>query len=52
MADYLTAELPKEISNKSDDRTVIEWKQIPARENEGLDCLVGCAAAAAMLGAN
>ena len=51
MADHLTAETPKEVQNKSDDRTVVEWTQIPGRENEGLDGAVGCAAAAATLGA-
>jgi phage terminase large subunit GpA-like protein len=51
IADHLTAELPKEVENRTDDRRVIEWRQTPGRENEGLDCLVGCAAAAAMLGA-
>ena len=51
IADHLTAETPKEVQNKSDDRTVVEWTQTPARENEGLDCLVGCAVAASTLGA-
>jgi len=51
LADHLTAETPKEVANKSDDRTVTEWKQTPGRENEGLDCIAGCAAAAATLGA-
>ena len=50
-ADHLTAELPKEMENKSDDRKVVEWKQQPGHENETLDCLVGCAVGAAMLGA-
>ena len=47
----MTAELPKEMENKSDDRKVVEWKQQPGHENETLDCLVGCAVGAAMLGA-
>jgi hypothetical protein len=51
MADHLTAELPKDNENKTDDRRVTEWKQIPNHENEGLDCLVGCAVGASMLGA-
>ena len=51
IADHLTAELPKEVENKSDDRKCVEWTQQPGHENEALDCLVGCAAGAAMLGA-
>jgi hypothetical protein len=51
LSDHLTAELPKEVENKTDDRKVVEWKQIPGRENEGLDGLVGCAVGASMLGA-
>jgi hypothetical protein len=49
--DQLHAELPKEMESKTDDRKVTEWKQIPNHENEGLDCLVGCAVGASMLGA-
>ncbi len=51
MGDHLTAELPKEMENKTDDRKVVEWQQIPSRENEGLDAAVGCAVGASTLGA-
>lgn len=49
--DHLTAETPKEMENKSDDRKVVEWKDIPGHENEGLDCTSGAAVAASTVGA-
>lgn len=51
ISDHLTAETPKIVESKSDDRTVVEWYAKPGRDNEGLDCLVGCFVGAATLGA-
>jgi hypothetical protein len=46
----LTAEYPVTTSGRG--RTVEEWKQRVERpDNHWLDCLVGCAVAASMLGA-
>jgi len=52
-ADHLTAELPHFISNetKGELRSVIEWTPKPNRENESLDCAVGCFVAASIKGA-
>ena len=52
-ADHLTAELPHFISNetKGELRSVIEWTPKPNRENESLDCAVGCFIAASIKGA-
>jgi len=48
LADHLTAEYRVTVEGRG--RTVDEWKTHPARENHWLDCLVGCAAGASMLG--
>jgi len=52
-ADHLTAELPHFISNetKGELRSVVEWTPKPNRENESLDCAVGCFVAASIEGA-
>ena len=51
-ADHLTAETPNLVTNetKGQQQTVVEWLLKPNRENEALDCLVGCLVAASMLG--
>ena len=50
LAEHLTAEYPVQVSARG--RTVDEWKIRPAHpDNHWLDCLVGCAVAASMLGA-
>jgi len=46
LADHLRAEKP--VKNESNGRTVYEWQEIPGRDNEGLDCLVGCAVGASI----
>jgi len=50
LADHLTAEY--RVKTLARDRTVDEWKLRPTRpDNHWLDCLVGCAVAAAIQGA-
>ena len=49
LAEHLTAEYPVKVGAKG--REVDEWKSKLGRENHLLDCLVGCAAAASVLGA-
>jgi phage terminase large subunit GpA-like protein len=50
LADHLTAEYRVRTSGRG--RTVDEWKLRPnAQDNHWLDCLVGCAVAASILGA-
>lgn len=51
IAEHLTAERPDVLHSETKQRTVTVWKPEPARENEGLDCIVGCFVGAAMLGA-
>lgn len=46
--DHLTAELPQMVMVK--ERRKEEWALAPGRENDWLDCLVGCHVAAAMGG--
>lgn len=48
IADHLLAEKPTQVEAKG--RKVYEWSEIPGRDNEGLDCLVGCALAASIAG--
>lgn len=48
LADHLLAEKP--IKTEANGRTVYEWQDIPGRDNEGLDCLVGCAVGASICG--
>lgn len=48
LADHLTAERPVKV--EAGGRVVYEWVEIPGRDNEGLDCLVGCALAASIAG--
>lgn len=49
IADHLTAE--NRVTNTAKGRTVDEWKERPGRpDNHWLDCLVGCAVGASMLG--
>jgi hypothetical protein len=49
-AEHLTAEAPT--METANGRTVGEWSMRPGRsDNHWLDCLVGCAVAASMLGA-
>jgi phage terminase large subunit GpA-like protein len=52
-ADHLTAENPHLITNetKGEQRTIVEWVLKPNRENETLDCVAGCFAAASIEGA-
>jgi hypothetical protein len=50
LSDHLAAEYA--VLVEAQGRAIHEWKQKPARpDNHWLDCLVGCAAAASMLGA-
>jgi hypothetical protein len=48
LAEHLRAEKP--IKVEAHGRTVYEWVERPGRDNEGLDCLVGCALGASMCG--
>lgn len=48
LADHLRAEKPTKVQARG--RTVYEWTEIPGRDNEGLDCLVGNFVAASMCG--
>ena len=49
-ADHLTAEY--RVRTEGRGRTVDEWKiRSPGRDNHWLDCVVGCAVGASMLGA-
>lgn len=48
IADHITAERATKV--ESHNRIVFEWDAIPGRDNEGLDCLVGCAVAASIHG--
>jgi len=51
LADHLTAEY--RVSTTGRGRTVEEWRARPGRlDNHWLDCLVGCAVAASVLGVN
>jgi hypothetical protein len=47
-AEHMTAEVPTRTTGRG--RNVEEWKVIVGRDNHWLDCLVGCAVAASMLG--
>ena len=48
-ADHLTAEYPEKVSGRG--REIDQWMPIPSEpDNHWLDCLVGCAVGAAMLG--
>ncbi len=50
LADHLTAEIPVRVT--ANGRTVDEWRLRPGvADNHWLDCMVGCAVAASMLGA-
>jgi hypothetical protein len=50
-AEHLTAESPTMVT--ANGRTVGEWSMRPGRsDNHWLDCMVGCAVAASMLGAS
>jgi phage terminase large subunit GpA-like protein len=48
LSEHLLAEKP--VKTEANGRTVYEWLEIPGRDNEGLDCLVGCAVAACISG--
>jgi hypothetical protein len=48
LADHLLAEKP--IKTEANGRTVYEWVEKPGQDNEGLDCLVGCALGASICG--
>lgn len=48
LADHLRAERPVKVEARG--RTVYEWQEIPGRDNEGLDCLVGCMVGASICG--
>lgn len=48
LAEHLTAELAKSISY--DGSHGIAYEQIPGRDNDWFDCVVGCAVGASMLG--
>lgn len=47
-ADHLTSEYRVETTGRG--RTLFEWKRLPNRENHLLDCMVGAAVAASILG--
>lgn len=46
LGDHLRAEKPTKVT--ANGRTVYEWHEKPGQDNEGLDCLVGCAVAASI----
>jgi hypothetical protein len=48
LIDHITAEYPIQTSGRG--RTLEEWKCLPGRDNHWLDCLVGCAVAASIIG--
>lgn len=48
IVDHLLSEKPSKV--EAHGRTVYEWKEKPGRDNEGLDCLVGCALGASIVG--
>lgn len=48
LSEHLTAERGIRVDAKG--RTVFEFTEIPGRDNEGLDCLVGCAVGASING--
>lgn len=48
LADHLLAEKPTRVTAKN--RTVDQFDLIPGHDNEGLDCLVGCAVGASIAG--
>jgi len=48
LAEHLRSEKPVKV--EANGRTVYEWTEIPGRDNEGLDCLVGCFVAASIAG--
>jgi hypothetical protein len=48
LAEHLTAEVAKTITY--DGSHGIVYEQIPSRDNDWFDCIVGCAVAASMLG--
>lgn len=48
LADHVTAEIPIRVTARN--RTVDEWKLLPARDNHWLDGLVGCCVVGSMLG--
>lgn len=48
LADHLRAEKPTRV--EANGRTVYEFAEIPGRDNEGLDCLVGCFLGASIVG--
>ena len=45
----LTAELPDRVFSDRRQKWRTKWKLKPNAENEGLDCIVGCAVGASML---
>lgn len=51
-ADHVMSEKGYETESKSTGRKVVEWKQLPGRDNHWLDGLVGCHVAAAIQGAS
>jgi hypothetical protein len=46
--EHLCAEKP--IKTEANGRTVHEWRATPGQDNEGLDCIVGCAVGASIAG--
>lgn len=48
LVDHICAEYPVRVSTAA--RTIDEWTLLPGRENDWLDCLVGCAVGASILG--
>jgi len=50
LADQLTAETPKEMEDIGTGNRVIEWTNPQYRDNHFFDCVVGCYAAASMIG--
>ena len=51
LSHHLTAELPDRVFSDRRQKWRTKWKLKPNLENEGLDCIVGCAVGASMLGA-
>ncbi len=51
MSHHLTAEKPDKVYSSRREKWITKWQWDTNLENEGLDCMVGCAVGASMLGA-
>lgn len=49
-AEQVTAEYPEPLFSEKTQRRVSVWRAVPNRDNHMLDCLVGCAVGASVLG--